>query len=375
MITKEGFYLMYEENIEMLRLGFDDEYDRQRYLDNKISVNKKMSRIYAKSRQRAKHQTCYICKKECSSFCNSHSVPKFCLKRVATEGKVYMSGIQAEFPVLGEDNGVNDAGTFHLICRECDGTLFQDYENPGAYAKIPTGKMLAQIVMKNYLLMISKRFEERALYSIMAEQFHAYDYAMHHIEIIDLDLVEYESEFKRAKIAGAGNHDDWYYLCYYQQLDYVVPFAFQGPIVMVSDFEDNVINDIYNMSPDYHTKDIHIAVFPLEKTSIVMMIVDSREKRYRKFYKQLKKLPLQEQLSAINYIIFSYSENVFISKNIGDKVLKNKYFLEACQKCNVAVSDYPFGDALSAAIREFSLSKRKDVPNLLSAQYALIEEI
>ena len=105
------------------------------------------------------------------------------------------------------------------------------------------------------------------------------------------------------------------------------------------------------------------------------MIVDSREKRYRKFYKQLKKLPLQEQLSAINYIIFSYSENVFISKNIGDKVLKNKYFLEACQKCNVAVSDYPFGDALSAAIREFSLSKRKDVPNLLSAQYALIEEI
>ena len=179
-----------------------------------------------------------------------------------------MSGIQAEFPVLGEDNGVNDAGTFHLICRECDGTLFQDYENPGAYAKIPTGKMLAQIVMKNYLLMISKRFEERALYSIMAEQFHAYDYAMHHIEIIDLDLVEYESEFKRAKIAGAGNHDDWYYLCYYQQLDYVVPFAFQGPIVMVSDFEDNVINDIYNMSPDYHTKDIHIAVFPLEKTSI-----------------------------------------------------------------------------------------------------------
>lgn len=40
-MTKEGFYLMFEENIEMLRLGFDDEYDRQRYLDNKISVNKK----------------------------------------------------------------------------------------------------------------------------------------------------------------------------------------------------------------------------------------------------------------------------------------------------------------------------------------------
>ena len=184
-------------------------------------------------------------------------------------------------------------------------------------------------------------------------------------------LVEYESEFRRAKVAAAGNHDDWYYLCYYKQLDYVVPFAFQGPIVMISDFEDNVINDIYNMSPDYHTKEIHIAVFPLEKTSVVMMIVDSREKRYRKFYRQLKNLSQQEQLSAINYIIFSYSENVFISKNIGDEVLKNKYFLETCQKCDIAVSDYPCGDTLQAAIREFSLSKRKDVPNLLSPQYAL----
>lgn len=366
---------MFEENIEMLRVGFDDEEDRQRYSDNKISINKRMSRINAEVRQRAKRDTCYVCKKDCSSFCNSHSVPQFCLKRVATDGKVYMSGIQTVYPVLGKDNGVNDAGTFHLICRECDGKLFQDYENPVAYINRPTGKMLAQIVMKDYLLMISKRFQERALYTIMGERFeNGYDYAMHQLEIIDLDLVEYQSEFEHAKIAGAGNHDDWYYLCYYQQLDYVVPFAFQGPMVMVSDFEDNVINDIYNMSPDYHTKEIHIAVFPLEKTSVVMMIVNSREKRYRKFYRQLNKLSLEEQLSAINYIIFSYSENVFISKDLGDEVLKDKNFLETCQKCNIAVSDYPFGDALPAAIRDFNLSKRKDVPNLLSRKYALMKE-
>lgn len=81
---------------------------------------------------------------------------------------------------------------------------------------------------------------------------------------------------------------------------------------MVCDFEDDVINDIYNMSPDYHTKEIHIAVFPLEQESIIMLFIDARDKRYRKFYKQLNKLPLEEQLSAINYIIFSYSENVYM---------------------------------------------------------------
>lgn len=60
---------------------------------------------------------------------------------------------------------------------------------------------------------------------------------------------------------------------------------------MVCDFEDEVINDIYNMNPDYHTKEIHIAVFPLEQESIIMLFIDARDRRYRKFYKQLNKLP------------------------------------------------------------------------------------
>lgn len=232
--------------------------------------------------------------------------------------------------------------------------------------------MLAQIAMKNYLQMISKRYQERALYSLMGEQFpNGRSFAEHHNEIITLDLGEFEAEYERAKSAATGNHDDWYYLCYYQELDYVVPMAFQGPVVMVCDLEGNVINDIYNMSPDYHTKEIHIAVFPLATKSVVLMFIDSREKRYRKFYRQLKKLPLDEQLATINYIILSYSENVFLSKAISDDVLRNKQFLDVCEKCNIAVSGSPFNDALQTAIAEYSLSNRNKIPNLLSAEYAL----
>ena len=299
----------------------------------------------------------------------------FVLKRIAINGKIYISGIQHVMPILGEDSGNKEAGTFHLICRECDSRLFQEYEDPTAYSKNPTAKMLAQVVMKNYLLMISKRFEEKELYIILRDQFeNAYEHAENQLKIIDLDLAEYQGEFERAKIAGVGKHDDWYYLCYYKHLDYVVPFTFQGPVVMVGDFEDNVINEIYNMSPDYHTKEIHIAVFPLEKTSVIMMLVDSREKRYRKFYRQLNKLPLEEQLAAINYIIFSYSENVFISKTVGDDVLNNPQFLDVCQKCNVAVSSLFIKDILPTALHEFSLSKRKEIPNLLNEFYALNAE-
>ena len=202
-----------------------------------------------------------------------------------------------------------------------------------------------------------------------------HDYFRRQQDIIDLDLVEFTTAYQRAKSASSGKNNDWYYLCYYRQLDYVVPFAMQSPIVMICDFEGNVINDIYNMSPDYHTKEIHVAIFPLEKTSIVLMFIDSREKRYRKFYRQLNKLESDDQLVAINYIIHSYCENVFLSKNISEGILKDKNFLDVCQKSSIATSPLPFGNALQTAIMEFSLAKRNEIPNLLSAQYALPSQI
>lgn len=257
---------MFFDDPQMLSLGLDEQ-EHKNYSHNKITYNKLMSKIQAKARQEAKLNYCYYCKKEVSSFCNSH--------------------------------------------------------------------------------------------------------VDHNHEIISLDLSEYSSSFSRAQIGSLGKHNDWYYLCYYKKLNYTVPIAFQGGVVMVCDFEDDVINDIYNMSPDYHTKEIHIAVFPLEQESIIMLFIDARDKRYRKFYKQLNKLPLEEQLSAINYIIFSYSENVYISKSIDESILTNEHFVATCQKSSIATASHPFGNALNAAVAEFSLSKRNEIPNLLSEEFRL----
>ena len=177
---------------------------------------------------------------------------------------------------------------------------------------------------------------------------------------------------KRASKASNRNHTDWYYLCYFQKLDYVVPFSFQGQIVLVCGLDGEVINDIYNMSPNYRLEEIHIAVFPLKIGSVVMIITDSRRARYRKFYRQLKRLPLEDQLAVINYIIFSYSENVFISKDLDGKVLTDSAFQEMCYTTNIAVASTPInGQALDAALNSFDLSKRHTVPNLLSKKYAL----
>lgn len=160
------------------------------------------------------------------------------------------------------------------------------------------------------------------------------------------------------------------------KMNYGVPkvgdLLVSGVGTIISDFEDRVVNDIYNLSPDYHTKDIHVAVFPLESSSVVMLFIDSRDKRYRKFYRQLKKLEPDDQLAAVNYIVHAYTENVFLSKKINEKALRDPRFRDVCQKAGDFLSSNPFAsDALPTAVREFSLSNRNSIPNLLNRKYAL----
>lgn len=231
---------MFFDDPQMLSLGLDEQ-EHKNYSHNKITYNKLMSKIQAKARQEAKLNYCYYCKKEVSSFCNSHSVPQFCLRRIAADGKVYYANTLIDLPFMRSEQGVNEAGTFQLICRACDSKIFQQYEDPTAYQAKPTGQMLAQIAMKDYLQMIYKRLHEEALYRLMGAELGApTNYVDHNHEIISLDLSEYSSSFSRAQIGSLGKHNDWYYLCYYKKLNYTVPIAFQGGVVMVCDFEDDV---------------------------------------------------------------------------------------------------------------------------------------
>lgn len=357
--------------LHMLRLGYENENDKAVFEAKKIVYNKATSQINTKARANAKSDHCYVCKKECSSFCNSHSVPKFALKRIANNGKVY-SPLHGELPLLGDYYGVSNAGTFHLICRDCDSTLFQDYENPSAYLSYPTNKMLAQIAMKNYLHLISKRREEIALYEELSKKYpYSKDFCAEKNRINYLDLDEYERSCKRALRSATRSFDDTFYLFYYRQLDYVVPLAGQASIAVISDFDDKIINDVFNTEAEYHVKELHLAVLPLEETSVIMMFIDSENKRYRNFYRQFKKLTPDDQLATVNYILFSYSENVFIAESVRNIIKNNLFFLDVCQKTIDAESPMIFGDPISTAVEEFSLKLRHNIPNLLDRDYAI----
>lgn len=360
--------LVVSDFIRLLQLGFS-ESEIERFNQKEIEYNKKTSSILKKSREDSKKSQCYICGKDCSSFCNSHSVPRYCLENIALNGRIYYSGNLIDMPMFDKEKGVNEAGTFRIICRDCDSKVFSDYENPENYSKLPTDKMLAQIAMKNYLKNISKRELEISLYDNISEM-SGNDLSQQQ-NVNEMDLNEYISGFDYARKASKSKWNNNYYLCYYELLNYVVPISFQNSVSLVCDLEGGVINNIYHPSSDYILRDIHICVFPLKNTSVVLMFIKNGDSRYRAFLKQFKRLSTNEKLKVINYILFSYSEEVYIYRGLAESLLKDEGLKLAAKQTTTAIADIPFFDPLEQAIKTFDLNKRSAIPNLLDENYKI----
>lgn len=350
---------------------FSLETDYPNIGHKQIPINKTTSRILKEARAAAKGSTCYLCGKKCESFCNSHSIPQFTLESIAENGKL-VETLQGELPLIKNTIGLNKTGTFNLICDDCDNTAFQDYENPYAYSTRPNDIMLAQISLKNCLQMISKRKIEIEFFRIMEERFDNFsNFPSEGTSIEERDLQEYIAKLQYAKKTISKGLSNRYHICFFKVLDYVVPYATQTMICPIVDLEDNLVNNTFNLSDKYRLEHLQVAVFPLENTSVILLFVEDGVKRYRKFIKQLNKLDEEDQLATINYMIFSYTENVFLNANTHKVAKENPAFMEACRKNPVAECPDLSFDPLPAAMQVFSFSHRKTMPNLLSRDYAL----
>ncbi|KIL26294.1 hypothetical protein B4133_2870 [Bacillus altitudinis] len=361
-----------QDLIQMLSLGTDSEVELGAMKEKKVEFRKYFGQLLSQSRKNAKSNECFYCGEKCSSFCNSHSIPAFFLRNIAHEGVVYNNNKLINMPLLDDDIGINKTGTFQLICRDCDSKIFSDYENPDNYEATPTSKMIAQIAMKNYLKSISKRkLEIEWFNNIMDSNEQPFENIEQKQIINNLDLQEYIEGFNRAKRVEKKGWENEYYLFYHQKLDYVVPIAFQSTVALLADFEGNIINNIYNYSPEYQIKSVHICVFPLESSSVIMMFVDSKEKRYRSFYKQFRKLPPEKKLAAINFIIFSYSEDVYIQKKINEKVLKDPFLVDVSRKSLELITPNPIIDVnpLLISKENVNFDKMHEIPNLLLKEF------
>lgn len=362
--------------MKVLNIKESSDELNQEFTGDRIEVNKTMSRIMRDAKNRAKPARCMICGKEQTSFCNSHTVPAFCLRNIEKAGKVCTSNSIVQYPFyLKSENGVNEAGTFRLICRECDNVIFQEYENPNAYNQIPSSKILAQIALKNSLKSISKRMDEINMYDILKDITTGNEQYINGTNTInEMDYDEYYSAIKKAKSLLKKDDNDGYYLIYYRLLEYVAPIAYQGSVTLYVDFDGKVVNDVYCYTPNYKMKQLHICVFPLENKTAIILFIDNNETRYRSFYKKFNKLSDEDKLSVINYIILLYSEDYFLAEDIRRIIVNDENTSKIIGQTNMLMmhpDDLGHPNTMSTIKDAFILSNHNHVINILSEKYQL----
>jgi len=102
--------------------------------------------------------------------------------------------------------------------------------------------------------------------------------------------------------------------CAKNDFDYIVPVAFQGPVTLYGDLEGNVVVDMYDMSDDVTVKFLHLCVFPLEHSTVVILFYNKSDREYDSFAEQFQKLDEGEKLELVSYMLYGFCEDMLIAK-------------------------------------------------------------
>jgi len=330
-----------------------------------------MNKLLSEARKAAKPDKCILCGEKQTSFCNSHSVPQLSLRNITDNGKVLHASALMGIDIIDIEKGVNNSGTFHFICNSCDGTFFQDYENEQNLKSKPSDKVLAEIAVKNFLLQLSKRTQEEELYKELQRQFNAYNNPKNLAGITGLDVRDFNEELQFHKGVVDNNLISGYQILFWKVVPYKVPIALQSAIVLPKDLEGNEINNVFDMSDDVRMQFMHLAIFPFQEESVILAFYHKRDKLYRKIWHQINSLSEQKVLQFLNYIIFAYTENYFISKTIQTTIVTDEKLSLLGQENNgnpnlgfLGPNNY-FGVSYQPV-------KMDEIPNFLSGEWAVI---
>lgn len=340
-----------------------------------IGYKRAMSEFNKTAKIEAKPDSCYICGKPMMSFCNSHTIPQYCLKEIDVEGKLLTTAALIGGNLIDSEVGIAGAATFKRVCRQCDSEYFKLYETPETLLSEPTSQVLGQIAAKNLLREISKGRLELGLHTALGERSNPEFDTMMAVRAVDMK--EDEKAFKTAvRVGGSEKPSKAYHLVYYKLLPYVVPFAFQQMISPMADFNGGLINNSYNPSTNYRMEPIHICILPSKGATAVLMFRSENANRYRKFEQQFRSLSEQAKLLSIVKLLFAYSEDVLLSKKLPQSVLKNE---ELAYLARMNHSYFGFANSpndykkhiYETALEDYAINNLPDPPNLLLEEYAL----
>lgn len=340
--------------------------------DTVIELKKDFGARQRSARQAAKPSSCALCGKQASSFCNSHSLPQFVLRQIAVDGKLYTTAKIVSSPALPPEKGIKETATFHLICNDCDQAVFSGYESFEALTHGIDDSLLAQIATKTYLYEMGKSAVDTQFFSKLYED---YGVENNRASVRALDNSEDKAKLDRA-FAAISKPKNLFEVLYYDVSPYTAPIACQTMITPFAGFDGKLINNLFNQSPAYKTEPIHICVFPSKNGTVVLLFYSKQAKRYREFRKEFQALDRQTKLKVVTQMLFAYTEEIYISKQIDEVTLEDPSLVSAASMnidyiAFASMFDKSSKSPIQIACEEYSVDALPDVPSLLGEEYAI----
>lgn len=343
--------------------------------DNLVSFKKTSAPYFRAAKNHSKPDRCLICGEEMPKFCLSHTVPQFCLRAIAVDGKLLTSSAVVGGNIVEDKVGIGKAATFKQVCRRCDSEFFKLYETPETLLTYPSSQVLGQIAAKNLLREVSKARQDIGLKTALGDGVPPMIRAI--ADVRTIDAAEDEKAFKTAlRIGKNPKSSNAFHVVFYTVLPYTAPFVFQQMISPLADFTGNVINYSYNLNPKYRIEPLHVCVLPTKGCTVVLLFRSEKAKRYREFERQFNALSEAEKLQSIVKLVFAYSEDVLISPGIGAGVLKDENLISLARMNSIYLGfgessdDYKRTTA-TAAMQDYAIDNLPNPPELLSREYAL----
>lgn len=344
-----------------------------------IEIRKMLNQQIKNARKESRHKSCLLCGNE-GGFCNSHTIPQFCLENIAWNGKLNSFNTLIDSQLLTKDSGINNAGTFHIICKSCDSKVFQDYEKAEMYETCPTKEALNQIALKTALRDIYKHETEIEMYEACkriikqkspSAAFFVSIMINAQIGARMRDIQECYEIYNTSK-SCLTEPVEWLRLISFDKLNYTSPIAFQGMIALITGVDGEVINNNFNHNRNYKMEYLHIAVFPLQYATAIILFLDSKSTRYEQFENYITNTTQEQRLEIINRIIFLYTEDYYLSKQLNEDTIKS--LQEPAKLLQDLVTTNP-RKGIKNAVKDYDLRRDIGIPNLFLKDYAMkVEE-
>lgn len=296
---------------------------------DKIEINKEISKIKKEANQYTKGTNCALCGKECTSFCNSHTIPRFVIKNISKDGTVYNPSmtmqdidLDTRLKIFKANPGIEKTLTFDSICRKCDNEVFSCVENESVLEKEFDAKVLNLYALKILLHTQYTKIRDAIFLNVGAEKRNMSDFANLITMPWVFDMIEATREIEDYKSAMENGTYIKHKVIIDKIIDKKTNFCCTTELTLPFSYNGRKINDLCG-EESYSTRfgGIFTLVLPLSnnKTRIVMYY-RRKYSSYDNVKEEFQTMNLDEQLQAISNLLIIYTEEFIYNELILENI-------------------------------------------------------